>query len=107
MKCAPGLDFDRAGLGPARWRSVSLDGGVREACLWSPGLADPGVRRRATVLRPTDGHGRSPTPNRTKSRSASPGEWIIDPDGAVVRAGLVRHYGRGTGCGSWTRGSPT
>lgn len=21
-----------------------------------------------------------------------PGEWIIDPDGAVVRAGLVRHY---------------
>ena len=22
----------------------------------------------------------------------APGEWIIDPDGAVVRAGLVRHY---------------
>ncbi len=21
-----------------------------------------------------------------------PGEWIVDPDGAVVRAGLVRHY---------------
>jgi hypothetical protein len=24
---------------------------------------------------------------------AAPGRWIVDPDGAVVRAGLVRHYG--------------
>jgi hypothetical protein len=28
-----------------------------------------------------------------------PGEWIIDPDGAVVRAGLVRHYGARHGLG--------
>ncbi len=32
---------------------VSLDGGVREAALWSPGLATRGVRRRATVLSST------------------------------------------------------
>jgi hypothetical protein len=28
-----------------------------------------------------------------------PGEWIIDPDGAVVRAGLVRHYAAAHGLG--------
>jgi hypothetical protein len=27
------------------------------------------------------------------------GEWIVDPDGAVVRAGLVRHYAARHGLG--------
>ena len=92
VKCAPGLDFDRLGWA-GEVEVVSLDGGVREACLWSPGLAEGGVIRRATVLSsPTEPCGRSPTPIPTKSPNATPGEWIIDPDGAVVRAGLVRHY---------------
>ncbi len=91
VKCAPGLDA--AALG---WRGevelVSLDGGVREACLWSESLSEPGVRRRATVLR-----GAGPAEEYTDALpddvpEAPPGEWIIDPDGAVVRAGLVRHY---------------
>ncbi len=71
---------------------VSLDGGVREACLYSPGLAAPGVRRRASVLR-SDGAGFEITdaqPDELPERE--PGEWIVDPDGAIVRAGLVRHY---------------
>ncbi|GAB2707671.1 THUMP-like domain-containing protein [Nocardia thraciensis] len=91
VKCAPGLDFD--GLArDGEVEVVSLDGAVREACLWSAGLADPGISRRATVL--TSG-GRSwsvtdAEPDDIPDRE--PGEWIIDPDGAVVRAGLVRHY---------------
>ena len=35
---------------------------------------------------------RSPTPSPTIARYAPAGRWIVDPDGAVVRAGLVRHY---------------
>ena len=35
---------------------------------------------------------RSPTPNPTTARWLAAGRWIVDPDGAVVRAGLVRHY---------------
>ncbi|NLG56710.1 MAG: class I SAM-dependent methyltransferase, partial [Rhodococcus sp.] len=91
IKCAPGLDFDAL-----EWNGeievTSLDGGVKEACLWSPGLTDLGVTRRATVLSST-GPGWSITdtePDEIPERE--PGTWIIDPDGAVVRAGLVRHY---------------
>ncbi|MEV6876472.1 class I SAM-dependent methyltransferase [Amycolatopsis sp. NPDC051128] len=89
VKCAPGLDFS---ITP--WADevelVSLDGQVRESCLWR-GLGT-GVTRRATVLR-ADGTQWTVTdaePDELPTRA--PGEWIVDPDGAVVRAGLVRHY---------------
>lgn len=90
VKCSPGLD--RAAVGWAREvELVSLDGQVREACLWTGGLATAG--RRASVLR-SDGSAWTITDGEPDEIAvAAPGEWIIDPDGAVVRAGLVRHYG--------------
>ncbi|MEU1982241.1 class I SAM-dependent methyltransferase [Nocardia sp. NPDC019395] len=91
VKCAPGLDFDRLGW-TGEVEVVSLDGAVREACLWSAGLREPGVTRRATVL---TGAGAVTTLTDAESDEIperAPGEWIVDPDGAVVRAGLVRHY---------------
>ncbi|MFD6455231.1 class I SAM-dependent methyltransferase, partial [Nocardia sp. NPDC060220] len=91
VKSAPGLDFDRLGW-DGEVEIVSLDGAVREACLWSPGLTEPGVTRRATVL---NSHGSATTLTDAASDDIpdrAPGDWIIDPDGAVVRAGLVRHY---------------
>jgi hypothetical protein len=90
VKCAPGLDPSVAGWA-REVELVSLDGQVRESCLWSEGLAS--ARRRATVLR-SDGTGWSVTDREADDIPvAEPGEWIVDPDGAVVRAGLVRHYG--------------
>lgn len=91
VKCAPGLDFDRLNW-PGEIEVVSLDGAVREACLWSSGLSDSDITRRATVL---TSRGESVTytdaaPDDIPEQP--PGEWIIDPDGAIVRAGLVRHY---------------
>jgi hypothetical protein len=91
VKCAPGLDFDSLDW-DGEVEVVSLDGGVREACLYSPGLTHGGVRRRASVLR-SDGTGFEVTdtmPDEIPERA--PGEWIVDPDGAIVRSGLVRHY---------------
>ena len=91
VKCAPGIDFDQVrGLGfDGEIDVTSYRGSVREACLWSAGLAQPGVRRRASVLdrgeEITDAE-----PDECPARPA--GRWIVDPDGAVVRAGLVRHY---------------
>lgn len=91
VKSAPGLDFDRLAW-DGEVEIVSLDGAVREACLWSPGLTEPGITRRATVI---DSRGATTTltdaePDDIPERA--PGNWIVDPDGAVVRAGLVRHY---------------
>ncbi|GFM17952.1 SAM-dependent methyltransferase [Mycobacterium sp. PO1] len=91
VKCAPGIDFDavrRLGF-DGEVEVASWSGSVREACLWSRGLSPRGVRRRASVLDTgeqfTDGE-----PDDCAVRPA--GTWIVDPDGAVVRAGLVRQY---------------
>lgn len=112
IKCAPGLDtsvLDHRG----EVEVVSLDGSVREACLWSEGLSG-GVRRRATVARttPADAPGPWGAPRLSAEGiavhveevtdrdddevdvSGEPEAFIVDPDGAVVRAGLVRHWAR-------------
>lgn len=91
VKCAPGIDFDAV-------RQLGFDGeievtsagrSVREACLWSPALAQPGVRRRASIL----DRGEVVTDAEPDDcGTGAPGRWIVDPDGAVVRAGLVRQY---------------
>ncbi|MGO9506979.1 MAG: class I SAM-dependent methyltransferase, partial [Mycobacterium sp.] len=97
VKCSPGIDFDELGrLGfDGEIEVTSHRGSVREACLWSPGLAEPGVRRRASILDAgTEVTGvaeiTDAEPDECPVRPA--GRWIVDPDGAVVRAGLVRHY---------------
>ncbi|MDH6197167.1 putative RNA methylase [Mycobacterium frederiksbergense] len=91
VKCAPGIDFDElAKMGfDGEIEVTSVAGSVREACLWSPGLTDRGVRRRATML---DGGEEITDAEPDDCAVAEAGRWIVDPDGAVVRAGLVRHY---------------
>jgi hypothetical protein len=91
VKCAPGINFDAVTrLGFAGEIEVtSYRGSVREACLWSAGLAESGVRRRASILDRGD-QVTDAEPDDCPVRPA--GRWIVDPDGAVVRAGLVRHY---------------
>jgi len=85
-KLGPGIGH---GLIPpeleAEW--VSFGGGVKEAVLWSPGFTAGGVRRRATVL-----------PAGLQLTDADPaepgigpvGSLLYEPDGAVIRAGLVQ-----------------
>ncbi|MFC6010996.1 THUMP-like domain-containing protein [Nocardia lasii] len=91
VKSAPGLDFDQLGW-DGEVEIVSLDGAVREACLWSPGLTEDGITRRATVLDSRGGTTTLTDAAPDDIPDLPPGDWIIDPDGAVVRAGLVRHY---------------
>lgn len=98
VKCAPGIEPAELPVS-GELELVSLDGQVREACLWTGSLAGEGIYRRATVLR-TD----SPEWTVTDAQSddcpvREPGEWLVDPDGAVVRAGLVRHYAAAYGLG--------
>ncbi|WP_081654416.1 SAM-dependent methyltransferase [Mycobacterium sp. UM_WGJ] len=92
VKAAPGIDFEKVRtlgfhgeIEVTSWRTS-----VREACLWSPSLTETGVRRRAVIL----DRGEQITDAESDDCDVRPaGRWIIDPDGAVVRAGLVRQYG--------------
>jgi hypothetical protein len=87
IKAAPGLPTD---LVPPGWELefVSEHRELKEAVLWSPSLAT--TRRRATLLprRDTLVEG----VNAQVSVDA-PGRFLIDPDPAVTRAGLVKELG--------------
>ena len=90
VSTAPGLD-PAAAPWAREVELVSLDGRVREAALWSAGLAT--TRRRATVLSSRAAPWTVTHDEDEHCPVAPVGEWIVDPDGAVVRAGLVRQYG--------------
>ena len=83
-KLAPGISH---GLLPvtaeAEW--VSVGGEVKECALWTGALSS-GVQRRATLL-PA---GVTLTGDGVRRAAAGPlGRWLYEPDGAVIRAGLV------------------
>lgn len=99
VKLAPGLDHH---LIPAEVEAewVSYGGGVKEAVLWSRGFAEPGIRRRASVLtrRTCTPHGRDADLTAAQLTDRDPaqtaiadvGAYLYEPDGAVIRAGLVQ-----------------
>jgi hypothetical protein len=107
VKAAPGLPAD---LIPPGWEAEFIAEGrdLKEAVLWSPALATapvatpPGTPpgpRRATVLATVPGGGHAtlvaepgdPVPLR------EPGEYLLDPNPSVTRAGLVEDLARAVG----------
>jgi SAM-dependent methyltransferase len=85
VKVAPGIPHSLVPDGvEAEW--VSDQGEVKEAVLWSPALASAG--RRATVI----GRGGLATLTEEDDPGADVGPvgaFLYEPDGAVIRAGLV------------------
>jgi SAM-dependent methyltransferase len=83
-KLAPGVPHTALpGDAEAEW--VSDGGDVLECALWCGPLAT-GVRRRATLL-PS---GATLTGDGGRQAAAGPvGRYLVEPDGAVIRAGLV------------------
>ena len=87
VKAAPGLPTS---VVPCGWERefVSERRELKECVLWSPSLASAG--RRATIL---------PERHTLIERADAalevrdPGRFLIDPDGAVTRAGLVKELG--------------
>jgi hypothetical protein len=89
LRLPPGVDYPALAR-PGEIEIVSLDGAVREAVAWPPALAT--VARRASLL---TGDGireqlTSDDPDDVPVTAA--GDLLVDPDPAVVRAHLVRHY---------------
>ncbi|GHJ61132.1 methyltransferase [Nocardioides sp. OK12] len=85
VKVAPGIPHDLVPEGvEAEW--VSDHGEVKEAALWSGRLAT--TRRRATVI--GDGGLATLTDEDDPGAGVRPvGRFLYEPDGAVIRAGLV------------------
>jgi hypothetical protein len=104
IKAAPGLAHE---VVPAGWELefVATGRALKEALLWSPAWAT--TARRATVL---------PASNSPRGRArpaeaptliadpgpaipvADPGAYLLDPNPAITRAGLVQELGRDLGC---------
>ena len=105
IKAAPGIGHDEV---PPDWEIEFLSVGrdLKEALAWSPALATG--RTRATVL-PADATGPAgaaastlvgrpdPADGATGIPVADPGAYLLDPNPAVTRAGLVSDLARRTG----------
>jgi hypothetical protein len=88
-KLAPGIAHRLLPAG-AEGQWVSVGGDVVECALWSGSLARTGVRRSALVLEP-DGTAHEVLDDIDAGRPpvGPVGSFVHEPDGAVVRAGLV------------------
>jgi len=94
VKAAPGLPAE---LIPAGWEAEFIADGrdLKEAVLWSPALAT--AARRATILPGADTLVADPRTAQDPVRVGAPGEYLLDPNPAVTRAGLVEDLARGLG----------
>ena len=91
IKAAPGI---ARGAAPPGWELefIAIGRDLKEAVLWSPALATGPAR--ATIL-PAGHTLTSGTPGPVAVRM--PGEFLLDPNPAVTRAGLVADLARMTG----------
>lgn len=96
VKVAPGIPHELVPDGvEAEW--VSDEGDVKEAVLWSPQLA--AARRRATVIRTGGLATLTEEDDPGEASVRAPGRFLYEPDGAVIRAGLVTAVAAGVGGG--------
>lgn len=93
IKLGPGLDRDLLPpSGEAQW--VSADGSTIELVHWSGGLARPGVRRAALVLRGETAHELTAGDDAADEPVRPLGAFVHEPDGAVIRARLIGDVAR-------------
>lgn len=86
VKVAPGIPHDLVPPG-VEAEFVSDEGDVKEAALWAPALAT--TRRRATVIRPSGLATLTEEDDPGDQAVRGVGRFLYEPDGAVIRAGLV------------------
>jgi hypothetical protein len=89
LKVGPGIPHSAVPAdAEAQW--VSVDGDVVEAGVWCGGLAPAGPGRGALVLRDDRATVlRSPAGGPPPAEVGPPAAFLYEPDGAVIRAGLV------------------
>lgn len=95
IKAAPGIPHH---LVPAGWEleMIGIGTDLKEAVLWSPAMAR--ATTSATVVREDDAYHLKPIPGDPVSiRTPEAGDFLLDPNPAITRAGLVEDLARLTG----------
>ncbi|MGH1549386.1 THUMP-like domain-containing protein [Leifsonia poae] len=96
LKLGPGFDRDLIpSTAEAQW--VSADGQVVELGLWFGALARPGIRRAALVLRGDQADELVADADSVDEEPGPLGEYLYEPDGAVIRARLIGDLARRLG----------
>ncbi|MCS5732616.1 class I SAM-dependent methyltransferase [Herbiconiux daphne] len=102
VKLGPG--FDRSlipAAAEAQW--VSVDGQVVEMGLWFGSLARGGIRRSALVVSDTGIAELSAAEDSTDAEVRALGDYVYEPDGAVIRARLIGALAGTLGAGMLSR----
>lgn len=88
IKSAPGIDHE---MFPANWELefIAIGKDLKEAVAWSPSLSS--AKRRATIL--PSGHTMTDNPGPPVTVQM-PGQFILDPNPAITRSGLVEELAR-------------
>lgn len=96
VKLGPGTDRDLVPAGTeAQW--VSVDGDVVELAVWTGALARPGLGRAALVIRGDAAH-EMVAPADSEDAPVGPlGDYLYEPDGAIIRARLIGDLARANG----------
>ncbi|TQL40608.1 hypothetical protein FB468_3129 [Leucobacter komagatae] len=110
VKLGPGLDRELIPSdAEAQW--VSVDGQVVEMGLWFGEAARAGVGRSATLVSHDDGPLAAPTVHELRAATDAPdaearelGEYLFEPDGAVIRARLIGLLAKELGAGMLREG---
>lgn len=93
IKLAPGMDRSLIpDTAEAQW--VSVDREVVELVLWSAPLARPGIRRAALVLGVDGVAELTAEADSADVESGDLDEYLLEPDGAVIRARLIGDLAR-------------
>ncbi|WP_108248830.1 class I SAM-dependent methyltransferase [Planctomonas deserti] len=103
VKLGPGLDRDLIPAdAEAQW--VSVDGQLVEMGLWFGAVARPGVRRAALVLAGGTAAELVAGADSEDADVRPLGEYVYEPDGAVIRSRLIGDLARSTGAGMLSEG---
>jgi hypothetical protein len=93
VKLGPGVDRGLLPAGAeAQW--VSVDGQVVEVGVWTGALARPGIRRAALVMHGDRVAELTGPADADDEPTGTLGEYLYEPDGAVIRARLIGDLAR-------------
>jgi hypothetical protein len=93
VKLGPGHDRDHIPqAAEAQW--ISVDGNVVEMSLWFGRLARDGIRRSALLLTQDGTHELNAPADTEDAPVGALGDYLYEPDGAVIRARLIGDLAR-------------